>query len=749
MYRVDATAFRKFSRTLFAALAAGLTITAAMSQELVVTAVLAPGGFPESKPVVVFPDLGTGLPNPARTYIAPLDSPALAPHSLALVAANRALVSQAKSIKLDLLDTSTGTRIESYDLPQPTPATFYDGYGTLAVNPAKTHVLAVTDLDALWVIPAPFDHTAAVTILPLPSSACTPQTRSIAFDSATGRAYIALLNEIAVVDPPYTSIAFTIPSSNGIIVGGFGPLTGAIALSPDSATLVATRGVSGAGYASELRIFHAPFSAASVPELMTVPGSDLDGMTFTPDGSKILVVEHSPQPGPALPRIYAVASPFSAASTFETLQFETGGNHDGFEDIDASADGQLAALSGGGSSGDSLIVLKAPFTAAGFTFTVLDIPQFHAPYSGIKGRGEGTARFWSTAVPALPPQVWVDFASTDQAIGGGVQVIEGNSGTTDALVAVNLSGPSAQTVSVDYTTADGVTVGLNVAATAADSDYIAGTGTLSFAPGETTKNIVVKVLGDTAYEYDERFKVIISNPVNATLLGANAGFADTGSIVIKNDDAVVTLAITTAALPDGATGVPYSFQLTGTGPHPFAWSVSSFPASLPAGLSLDPVTGIISGTPTTPGTLAEDIKLTDPIGLFAETILNLTITGAGIPVLTPIPASLDFGSQAVGTTSAIKTSLITNTGAANLVLGSFFGVIGPGGDFTSAPGSCSSGQTLVPGAQCQLNFRFAPQSVGPHTFIVDLPSNAAPATLTSRRLPTRHQWSKVTAARHR
>src|SRR5262245_36465460 len=62
-----------------------------------------------------------------------------------------------------------------------------------------------------------------------------------------------------------------------------------------------------------------------------------------------------------------------------------------------------------------------------------------------------------------------------------VPVTEGNVGTVNATFTVSLSAPSSETVSVIYATADG--------SATAGSDYQAQTGTLIFAPGETTKTI--------------------------------------------------------------------------------------------------------------------------------------------------------------------------------------------------------------------------------------------------------------------
>lgn len=86
-----------------------------------------------------------------------------------------------------------------------------------------------------------------------------------------------------------------------------------------------------------------------------------------------------------------------------------------------------------------------------------------------------------------------------------------------------LSQPTPVTVA--YATAD-VTA-------AAGSDYTAASGTLSFAPDETRKNVTVYVIGDTAIEANETFRVTLSNPS-----GAKLGSPTTATVTILNDDTV-------------------------------------------------------------------------------------------------------------------------------------------------------------------------------------------------------------------
>lgn len=63
------------------------------------------------------------------------------------------------------------------------------------------------------------------------------------------------------------------------------------------------------------------------------------------------------------------------------------------------------------------------------------------------------------------------------------------------------------------------------------------------------------------------------------------------------------LTIVTVSCPNGTVGVPYTCQLQASGgTPPYTWSISS--GSLPAGLALDPTSGLISGTPIAPTTPA-------------------------------------------------------------------------------------------------------------------------------------------------
>lgn len=123
-------------------------------------------------------------------------------------------------------------------------------------------------------------------------------------------------------------------------------------------------------------------------------------------------------------------------------------------------------------------------------------------------------------------------------------VAEGNTGTRQASFDVSLSKASAETVTVKYATADGTA--------AAGSDYAAGAGTITFAPGETVRKVAIPVLGDTAVEGNETFSLQLSTPGKATVADG------TGIATIVNDDAAPAplprLKVSDVAVKEGTGG---------------------------------------------------------------------------------------------------------------------------------------------------------------------------------------------------
>lgn len=139
-------------------------------------------------------------------------------------------------------------------------------------------------------------------------------------------------------------------------------------------------------------------------------------------------------------------------------------------------------------------------------------------------------------------------------------ISEGNSGTKTASFTVTLSTASASTVTVNYATANGTAT--------AGSDYVAGSGTLSFAPGELTKTIDVTINGDTTFEANETFFVNLSSPSGATLSDSQ------GTGTITNDDAnPVGVRINDVSITEGNRNTK-SMQFTITLTSPLSTAVT-------------------------------------------------------------------------------------------------------------------------------------------------------------------------------
>jgi hypothetical protein len=89
---------------------------------------------------------------------------------------------------------------------------------------------------------------------------------------------------------------------------------------------------------------------------------------------------------------------------------------------------------------------------------------------------------------------------------------------------ITLSAAYDQPVTMSFRTVNGT-------ATTTDGDYVARTGTLTFAPGETTKTITIEVKGDNKKEANETFYLdLFGNSGNSLLIDGR------GVGTILNDD---------------------------------------------------------------------------------------------------------------------------------------------------------------------------------------------------------------------
>lgn len=160
----------------------------------------------------------------------------------------------------------------------------------------------------------------------------------------------------------------------------------------------------------------------------------------------------------------------------------------------------------------------------------------------------------------------------------------------------------------------------------------------------------------------ENFAVEVKDSTGAT---ASASFA----ITITS----TPLTIATSTLPAGVLNAYYSQTLTAAGgTAPYLWSVAT--GSLPAGLSLNPSTGVLSGTLTTAGSSSFAIKVTDSESPQADATANFIVTVTASTLSLPAQDSIFYSFGATTNDAQYPKGALMRASDGN-----FYGVSASGG----------------------------------------------------------------------
>lgn len=265
-----------------------------------------------------------------------------------------------------------------------------------------------------------------------------------------------------------------------------------------------------------------------------------------------------------------------------------------------------------------------------------------------------------------------------------------NAGTV--TIPVTLSAAAAGDVTVEYFINGGTALGAGV-------DYALTAGVLTFAPGETSKDIPVVISGDTLDESNQTLVIALANPNNARLgtsshtltitdddapPGVTVGFAGTaGSGLESQSPAPLTVALSTAQ----GTAVSVDYAVTGgTATGGTDYAITAGTLTFAAGETVK----VIPNTITTDSAIesAETIILTlsNPVGaaLSANAVCTYTIIDDDSTTVTIV------ATDATATEQGSDTGLFTisRTGSTSAALTVNFNVSGTavsGTDYVNLP----------------------------------------------------------------
>jgi uncharacterized repeat protein (TIGR01451 family) len=168
-----------------------------------------------------------------------------------------------------------------------------------------------------------------------------------------------------------------------------------------------------------------------------------------------------------------------------------------------------------------------------------------------------------------------------------VALPEGNAGTTNFVFTVNLSNPSFQTISVNYT--------VNPGTATEGVDYADESGTVTFVPGDTSETIEILVLGEMVFEPNETFTVDLSMPANTVIAD------DQGIGTIQNDDTQPTVSFLANVAQfegnAGTTNFVFTVNLSNASSLPITVNFTTNPGTATETVDYADNTGVLNFVP--------------------------------------------------------------------------------------------------------------------------------------------------------
>ncbi len=173
--------------------------------------------------------------------------------------------------------------------------------------------------------------------------------------------------------------------------------------------------------------------------------------------------------------------------------------------------------------------------------------------------------------------------------------------------------------------------------------------------------------------------------------------AQTATSTFSMTITTATLGVTTATLPGGTVGGSYSATVAASGgTPPYTWALATG-STLPAGLSLTPSNGLISGVPSAAGSTSFTVQVTDsasPVDT-ATAKLSITVTTTTTLLITSTSANPPSGSWTVGTNATVTLAASGGTSPYSWALASGSSLpaglsLGSSGAITGTPAAAGS-----------------------------------------------------------